>query len=134
MSSFNKAESPEHQKLVKGLREYLRGIGFDTTCAAYEGYPQCEEMKGRVPDVMGKNVQGLLAVGEAKTCDDLDNERTNEQLEVFSKRIVASGNLKGQTVPFYIGIPKACMQQLKGLLRKLGLGQKSNIYLVHFEI
>lgn len=134
MSSVDKAESPEHRKLVKGLMEYLKGIGFETTCAAYEGYPQCEEMKERVPDVMGKNAQGLFAIGEAKTCDDLDNERTNEQLKVFSNRIMASGNLKGQTVPFYIGIPKACIQQLKDLLKKLGLDKKSNIYMVYFEI
>jgi hypothetical protein len=130
VSSVNKSESPEHRKLVKGLIEYLRGIGFETTCAAYEGYPQCEEMERHVPDVMGKNAQGLFAIGEAKTCDDLDNDRTNEQFKVFSNRIMAQGNLKGQIVPFYIRIPKVCVQQLKGNLRKLGLDQKANIYIV----
>jgi hypothetical protein len=132
VSSVEKAESPEHKKLVKGLMEYLKGIGFETICAASEGYPQCQEIEGRVPDIMARNAQGLLAIGEAKTCDDLGNERTNEQLKIFSSRIMASGNLKGQSVPFYVGIPKACIQQLKALLENLGLSQKSNI--IYFDV
>lgn len=134
MSSVNKAESPEHRKLVKGLMEYLKGIGFETICAAYEDYPQCGEMEGRVPDVMGKNAQGLLAIGEAKTCDDLDNDRTNEQFKVFSHRQMISGNSKGQAVPFYIGIPQVCIEELKQRLKILGLNQRTNVHIIYFEI
>jgi len=134
MSSVSKAESPEHKKLVKGLMEYLKQQGFETVCAAYEGYNQCEAIEERVPDVMGKNAQGLLAIGEAKTCDDLDNERTNEQFKVFSHREMISGNSKGQTVPFYIGIPKACIEQLKQRLKALGLDQRTNVHIIYFEI
>ena len=134
MSLENKAESPEHRKLVNGLIEYLRQQGFQTVCASYEGYNQCEAIEERVPDVMGKNAQGLLAIGEAKTCDDLDNDRTNDQFKVFSNRVMAGGNLKGQTCPFYIGIPKSCVSELQENLKKLGLDQKPNIHIIHFEI
>lgn len=134
MSSVNEAESPEHRKLVKGLMDYLKQEGFQTICAAYEGYNKCEAMNERVPDVMGQNAQGLLAIGEAKTCDDLDNDRTNDQFKVFSNRVMTSGNSNGQIVPFYIGIPKVCIDQLKQPLRTLGLDQKPDIHIIYFEI
>lgn len=134
MSSVNKTESPEHRKLVKGLMDYLSKEGFRTICAAYEGYNQCEPMNNRVPDIMGQNAQQLLAIGEAKTCDDLDNERTDDQFRVFSNRVMTSGSSNGQTVPFYIGIPKTCTEQLQNRLRALGLNQKTNIHIIWFEI
>jgi len=134
MSSVNKAESPEHRKLVKGLMDHLSKEGFRTICAAYEGYNQCESMNDRVPDIMGQNAQQLLAIGEAKTCDDLDNERTDDQFKVFSNRVMTSGSSNGQTVPFYIGIPKTCIEQLQNRLRALGLSQKTNISIIWFEI
>jgi hypothetical protein len=132
--SANKAESPEHRKLVKGLMDYLSKEGFQAICAAYEGYNQCEPMIDRVPDIMGQNARQLLAIGEAKTCDDLDNERTDDQFKVFSNRVMTSGNSNGQTVPFYIGIPNTCIEQLQNRLKVLGLDQKPNIQIIKFEI
>lgn len=131
MSSVNKTESPERAKLVKGLIEYLRQQGFETVCAADESYTQCAAIKERVPDVMGKNEQGLLAIGEATTCDDSDNDRTNDRLKLFSSCVMASGSLEGQTIPFYIGIPKDCVGQLKQRLTALGIDRKSNVHIAH---
>jgi len=131
VSSVNEAESPEHTKLVKGLIEYLRQQGFETVCAAYENYTQCAAIQERVPDVMGKNAQGLLAIGEAETCHDLDNDRTNDRLKLFSRCTMASGSLKGQAIPFYIGIPKDCIDQLKQRLTALGIDRKINVHIVH---
>jgi hypothetical protein len=82
---------------------------------------------------MGQSAQQLAAIGEAKTCDDLDNERTNDQFKTFSSRMMTSGNSSGQTCPFYIGIPKSCINELKENLRKLGLDQKTNIKIKDFE-
>jgi hypothetical protein len=127
-------ESPEHKKLVRALIEYFNRNGFPVTNADCDGYNPCEEMNGRIPDVMGKNTQGLIAIGEAKTCDDLDNDRTNDQLKIFSSRSVANGIAKGQTCPFYIGIPKSCIDALKQNLKKLGLDQKTNITIIWFDV
>lgn len=134
MSSVNKAESPEHKKLVKGLIDYLAKEGFKPFCAAYDGFNQCNPNSERVADVKGQNAQELVAIGEAKTCDDLDNERTNAQFQIFSNLTMSNGNSKGQTCPFYIGIPKSCINELQQNLRKLGLDQKTNVKIVYFEI
>ena len=78
---------------------------------------------------MGQNDLGLLSIAEAKTCDDLanDRDRTNDQFKTFSNRVMSSGNLKGKEVPFYICVPKECNEQLNQILRELGLSGKSNI-------
>ncbi|MGD0994404.1 MAG: hypothetical protein ABR909_02640 [Candidatus Bathyarchaeia archaeon] len=128
-------ESPEHKQIQNGLMDYLKKEGFEIyKAAARDGYPECDNIGGRVPDIMGKNSQGLIAIGEAKTCDDLDNERTNDQFKIFSNLSVASGNMKDQTCPFYIGIPKSCINELKQNLAKLGLNNKTNIHIIYFEI
>src|SRR5271157_990087 len=107
MSSLNEAESAEHKKIVKGLIDYIEKEGFKPFCAAYDGFKQCNPNSERIADVKGQNAQELVAIGEAKTCDDLDNERTNAQFKIFSNLVMNSGNSKDQTCPFYIGIPKS---------------------------
>lgn len=121
------AESPEHKRLVESLIAYMKKEGFGITCAANPMYKQCDEIEGRIPDVGGKNTDELIAFGEAKTCDDLDNERTKEQFKVFSSRQMSGGRSKGKTVPFYIAIPRECENELKTTLHDLGLDAKENI-------
>jgi len=128
-------ESSEHLQIQNGLMNYLKREGFEIFAAAdRDGYPPCEEVNGRVPDMMGRNTQGLVAIGEAKTCDDLDNEKTNDQFTTFSNCDVGSGNSQGQRCPFYIGIPKSCINELRQNLSKLGLNTKTNIRIIYFEI
>jgi hypothetical protein len=134
MAKVNEAESPEHKKIVKGLIDFLASEGFKPFCAAYDGFDQCKPNSNRVADVKGQNTQQLVAIGEAKTCDDLDNERTNDQFKIFSDLTMNDGMSKGQLCPFYIGIPKSCIEELRQNLRKLGLYQKANIKIVYFEI
>jgi hypothetical protein len=135
VKAMSSGESPEHKRIVKGLIEYLNQQGFKTVCAAYEGFNQCEPIEKRVPDFMGQNAQGLLAIAEAKTCDDLvnDRERTIDQFRAFSNREMNSGNLKGQAVPFFICVPKACGEQLKQILKEIGLDDKKNIDILHYQ-
>jgi hypothetical protein len=126
------SESPEHKRLVKALIDYMSSLGFTTTCASYVGFNQCSEIEGHIPDVRGKNNDELNAIGEAKTCDDLDNERTKEQFKVFSNREMSGGKSKGIDVPFYIAITKGCEKELEEVLHNLGLDKKSNIHRVSF--
>jgi hypothetical protein len=134
MSSVEKAESPEHRKIVKGLIDYLDKKDFKPYCAAYKDYNQCDPNSNHIADVEGQNAQQLVAIGEAKTCDDLDNERTNAQFKIFSNLTMNSGKSKGQTCPFYIGIPESCVNELQQNLKKLGLDQKTNIQIVYFKV
>ena len=134
MPSLDKAESSEHKRIVKGLIDYLNQQGFKTVCAAHEGYNQCDQIEQRIPDVMGQNDQGLLAIAEAKTCDDLTNDRgrTDDQFKIFSNRVMSSGNSKGKEVPFYVAVPKECYNQLLQILKDLGLNDKSNIITLQY--
>jgi hypothetical protein len=132
---MSSGESLEHKRIVKELIDYLNQQGFKTVCAGYEGFNQCEKINDRMPDVIGENVQGLWALAEAKTCDDLvnDRDRTNDQFKAFSNLVMTSGNSKGQVVPFYICVPKTCFEQLKQILKELGLGEKTNIKPLYYQ-
>jgi hypothetical protein len=126
------AESPEHKKLVESLIDLMKKEGFSITCAANPMYNACDETEGRIPDVRGTNTEELNAIGEAKTCDDLDNDRTIDQFKIFSNRSMKDGKSKGKDVPFYIAIPKSCEKDLDAVLHKLGLDTKTNIRKVTF--
>jgi hypothetical protein len=129
MSSFVEAgESPEHKRLVKALIEYLNGQGFATICAAYTGFKQCDKMENHTPDFEGQNADGLIAIGEAKTCEDLDYANTKEQFTVFASRKRISGKSNDKVIPFYILVTKGCQSKLAATLNSLGLGTKENIY------
>jgi len=110
---------------VKALMNYLNQQGFQTICAAYEGFKECDPIEGKIPDFIGKNNQGQWAIGEAKTCDDMvnDRERTNDQFRAFASR----------QATFYPCAPKACFEQLKQILRELGLLGKSNVILLQYS-
>lgn len=133
MSLVEKAESDEHKRLVKSLIDYLKNQGFEITCATSEGFVQCSETEGRVPDVRAYDrKKELNVIGEAKTADDFDNERTEDQFKKFSNRMMTDGKSKGATVPFCIAITKGSEKQLDDCLKKLGLDQKQNIYRYSF--
>lgn len=53
-----------------------------------------------------------VTIGEAKTCEDLDNANTKEQFTVFSNRKMTSGKSKDKIVPFYILVTRGCESKL----------------------
>ena len=133
MSEVEKAESPEHKRLVKSLIEHMKQEGYEITCATHEGYTQCPETEGRIPDVKGTSKEELNAIGEAKSPNDLDSDRTKGQFKVFSNREMKKGKSQGKDVPFYIGIPKGSEKQLEDCLKELGLDKKPNIHRVSLD-
>ena len=112
-------ESEEHKTIVKALMNYLNGQGYQTVGVACDGYPRCEPIDGKVPDFVGKSAQGLWCIGEAKTCEDMinDRQRTDEQFKAFASR----------NATFYPCAPKSCIDQLYKILRDLGLYGKTNV-------
>ena len=131
--SENQGQPQEHQRLVKALIEELKRQGFEITNANCEGYEVCQEVENQVPDVKAYNRKKEYVVfGQAKTCDELDNEQTETQFKLFSSRYMAKGKVAGKIVPFCIAIPKGCEEKLEACLLKLKLNQKKNIFLFAF--
>jgi len=121
--------SHEHQKIVQGLIEHFKKKGFTIICAAYDDYDECPKKGRHEPDVIAKDSRGLHYIGEAETCDSLNGEDTGEQFQDFSNRQMIKDK---QDVPFYIGIPKSCEDDLKTTLKNLNLWNKDNIHYVLF--
>ena len=71
----------------------------------------------------------LVAIGEAKICEDLENERTKEQFEDFSKRYMSEGKSRNTAVPFYIAVPQKCKEKAREKLVDFGLAGKANVFL-----
>ncbi len=121
--------SNEHQEIVKGLINHLKKKNLTIICAAYEDYDECEKKGRHEPDVIAKDSSGLHYIGEAETCDSLDDTDTEEQFKDFSNRQMVDSK---KDVPFYIGIPKSCKQELLAKLKELGIEDRDNIYYVTF--
>ena len=81
------AESTEHKRLVKALMNDMNDLGFKTTCADYVGYNRCSEISKHIPDVEGQSTDGLIVIGEAKTSDDLDNDRTSARAHITRQNL-----------------------------------------------
>ncbi len=121
--------SNEHQEIVKGLINHFKKIGLTITCAAYEGYDECEKKGRHEPDVVAKDSSGLHYIGEAETGDSLDDTNTEEQFKDFSNRRM---KVSKKDIPFHIGIPKSCEQELLAKLKELGIEDRKNIFYVTF--
>lgn len=128
--ALNQAESSEHQRLVRALIDYIGRAGFEVTNASVYGYPPCPEIEGRVPDVRASNLQQLIAIGEAKTESDLNNEQTDDQFRLFSNLTVGSGISNGAAIPFYIATTKGCENQVRASLTRLGINERTNIHII----
>jgi hypothetical protein len=74
------------------------------------------------PDVIGINDKGHVCIGEAKTKDDIVNNRTKEELLDFSNY-----EFNGNRCLFIIGVPKSSQEILENVLRRLELYNNGNI-------
>ena len=118
----------EHQTLVKALIDKFVNDGLVIVKAAYEGYDEPYKIERHKPDIIAKDSNtDIIFIGEAKLCDDLASDRTKEQFEDFSSRVMTEGRCKGAPVPFHIVVPKNCPDDVVLVLAKLRLGDKSNI-------
>ncbi|MGE5187768.1 MAG: hypothetical protein ACM3JE_01945 [Betaproteobacteria bacterium] len=130
MYALNQAESSEHQRLVRALIDQINRAGFEVTNASVDGYPPCPEIEGQIPDVRASNLHQLIAIGEAKTPDDLDNEQTDNKLRLFSNLTVGSGISNGATIPFYIATTKGNENQVLAALTRLCISERTNIHII----
>ncbi len=116
--------SNEHQNLVDALVRAFINNGYTIESADSGDYQRPPAIGRREPDIIAKTLNGLIIIGEAKTKEDLNGEISKEQFIDFSSRIMASGLLKGQAVPFHIVVKKDAAEDLRLVLHSLGLGNK----------
>jgi hypothetical protein len=74
------------------------------------------------PDVVGISNEGFICIGEAKTKDDILNNRTKEELFDFS-----NFEFNGQQCLLIIGVPKSSKGALTNVLLELGILNYKNI-------
>ncbi len=114
--------------VIKKMREVGASIlGVDGNCPGLFGEkislpPQV--MRHR-PDAIGMNPDGQVFIGEAKTEDDITNNRTYEQIQDFS-----SAELNGKLCEVFIGVPQTGEDLFNRRLEKLGLKGVQNIYVL----
>jgi hypothetical protein len=118
----------EHKRLVKGLIDYFDSRGFKIISADYENFEKCQLIGSHEPDVIAYHMDDdVYNIGEAKTCDDLDSEKTREQFEDFGNTVLNKIGLERKFLPFCIAVPKECMKKLEMKIEECGLSQNGNI-------
>lgn len=118
----------EHKRLVKGLIDYFDSRGFKIVSADYENFEKCQPIGSHEPDVIAYHIDDdVYSVGEAKTCEDLDSEKTREQLEDFGNAVLNKIGSERKFLPFCIAVPKECIQKLETKIEECGLSKNGNI-------
>ena len=118
----------DHKKLVKGIIDHFELKGLKIISASYDGYEKCEVIGNHEPDVIAQKLnEDSYYIGEAKTCENLNNDRTREQFEDFGNTVMLSEGTTRKYLPFCIGIPKKCTNDLRSYLKEIGLGMNENI-------
>ena len=77
------------------------------------------------PDAIGVKADGQICIGEAKTANDISNNRTYEQLQDFS-----TVELNGRLCEVFIGVPQAGEDLFNRSLERWGLKGSQNIYVL----
>jgi hypothetical protein len=77
------------------------------------------------PDAIGVKADGQICIGEAKTENDIENNRTYEQLQDFS-----SVEMNGKLCDVFVGVPQTGEDLFNRTLARWGLRESQNIHLL----
>ncbi len=114
----------EHQRLVNSLIVAFQKEGYTVQQAVGGSYQDPYKIGKHEPDIIARNEDGLIIVGEAKTIDDISSERSKEQYLDFSDRVMSEGILRGKHVPLHIIVPRDGAASLRQALINLGISNK----------
>jgi hypothetical protein len=128
--------SEKHQMLQRLLAQKMTADGYSIThwdgrqCNAAGGgglpWPLPIPIGKHRPDIIAiKKDDHRLAIGEAKTPDDISNPRSKRQLLDFS-----SASINGNPSQVYIAIPQSCRGALIKLMIDCKLIGQPNIYVL----
>jgi hypothetical protein len=119
--------SREHQWLVlwaarKMVQDGYIVVGLDGQVPRGEGMrrlPQPPVVAGVRPDVWGYDPHtGEVALGEAKSLDDVDNAHTRAQLRAFAATL---SRVTGTPCRMYLAVPRSASRRLERVLGCAGL-------------
>jgi hypothetical protein len=117
-----------HKELVKAIINHFEEKGLIIISASYDGYDKCEIIGNHEPDVIAqKPNKDFYYIGEAKTCDNLSNDRTREQFEDFGNTVMLKEGATRTYLPFCIAVYKKCIDDLEKNLIDFGLSMNENI-------
>lgn len=123
----------DHNSLIKNLIEHFSSLGLEIQYANYSGYQKPFAISRHPPDVIAYDrAKQLGYIGEAKMCTELVEERTKEQLEDFSKKLMRAGNSERAKLPFYIAVPYECNSKMVQVLKEMHLDARDNIHVMDF--
>jgi hypothetical protein len=77
------------------------------------------------PDAIGVKADGQICIGEAKTENDIENNRTYEQLLDFS-----SVEMNGKLCDVFVGVPQTGEDLFNRTLARWGLRGSQNIHVL----
>lgn len=113
-----------HQSLTNALISAFQNRGYTILKAAGGAYTEPYKIGRHKPDIIAKDNNGLLIIGEAKIGEDLFSERAKEQFLDFSSRIMSEGPLRGVKIPLHIIVQQKDVGTLRQVLGNLGLANK----------
>jgi hypothetical protein len=118
------AASPEHQRLVQCLVGYMEHEGYtDIRASGLEGYDPPEPIDGYIPDATGvKN--GVLGIGEAERCEEVDSDHTRQQIVAFSGRHMTATK---QLVPLFLAVPERCCEEVQRWISRTYSGRNISV-------
>ena len=65
-------------------------------------------------------------------CTELVEQRTKEQFEDFSKKLMRSGNSERTKLLFFIAVPHECNTKTTQVLKELHLDARDNVHIMDF--
>ncbi len=80
------------------------------------------------PDVLGVAADGRIAIGEAKTADDLCSVHTRQQLSILRSVVEYQ---RQPTIKLYLAIPRSACRALDRALVKVGLIGNRHVVRLH---
>ena len=114
--------SVEHQRLVRALvNHFQKNLGFTIIGAALPDYHEPPKQGDYIPDLLARDQNGTLQIGEAELGNEIYSEQTEKQFREFSNRVMTETHIP---VPFHIVIYKQDYQKLFLRLMMLGLSTK----------
>jgi hypothetical protein len=123
----------DHKTLIKSLIDHFSSLGLEIQYANYDGYQKPFVISRHAPDVIAfDRAKHLGYIGEAKMCTELEESRTKEQFDDFSKKLMRSGTSEKARLPFYIAVPHECNSKATQTLKEMHLDSRDNIHILDF--
>lgn len=95
----------------------------------WNALPPPPNVLGLRPDACGIAPRsGQFALGEAKTCEDIDTPHTLKQLQVFGHMLETNGK---NLCRLYVAVPRSAATDLDHVLGKAGLLGARNVVRLH---